>query len=210
MPVAHAGSITGHIHFGGLPPKLPPLNISSVPDCARHHLNGIADESVVIDAGGGLKNVVVYLKDMPPSDGSAREPAVLDQVNCQYVPHVAAVQVGQTLTIKSSDPMLHNVHAIDSNPSFNWAFNGVGRRNATFMSAGFFTMRCDVHPWMKAIVCVFDHPYFAVTDDAGRFTIANVPPSRYTLVARHERYGELEQQIEIPADGSSTVNFVYR
>ena len=65
----------------------------------------VREESVVVDDGGRLANVVVYLKDGPPvrrADGDA--PAVLDQVGCRYVPHVVALRTGQTLTVPVERP----------------------------------------------------------------------------------------------------------
>ena len=38
-----------------------------------------------------------------------------------------------------------------------------------------FLVKCDVHPWMSAYVGVFSHPFFAVTGDDGKFTIAGLP-----------------------------------
>ena len=53
---------------------------------------------------------------------------------------------------------------------------------------------------MNAWVAVFDHPLFSVTDGGGRFTIAGVPPGTYTLVAWHERFGKVEEQVTVPPD----------
>ena len=72
-------------------------------------------------------------------------------------------------------------------------------------------IKCDVHPWMKAYVSVFDHPYFSVTDDTGRYQIDNVPPGKYEVVAWHERdlkylvYSQT-QSVDI-GDGGTTLDF---
>ena len=208
--VAHAGVITGQVFFSGADPNLPPLDISSVPDCARHHPNGLPDETVVINPNGTLKNVVVYLKDGPRSGGATQPAPMLDQVDCQYVPHVIAAQVGRPLLIKSSDPFLHNVHIAESEPAINWAFIGSQQRQVIFQKSGCFTVRCDVHPWMKAMICVLDTGCFAVSDDRGHFAISNIPPGHYTLVAHHERFGDLSRSVEVPPDGSVNTEFKYQ
>ena len=46
--------------------------------------------------------------------------------------------------------------------------------------------QCSIHPWMHAYVWVFDHPYFAVTDENGEFEIKNVPAGGVRVVAWHE------------------------
>jgi len=208
--IEHAGEIFGRVLFAGKAPNLPPLDTSSVADCAKHHPGGIPDETVVLNSNGTLKNVFVYLKDAPAFDGATASPAILDQVNCQYVPHVVGVQVGQELLAKSSDPFLHNLHVADANPPLNWAFIGVQHRAAHFSSPGFLTVRCDVHPWMKAIVGVFANSYFAVTDNEGNFRISNVPLGHYTLMAWHERFGELSQSVTVAPDGKVQTDLTYR
>src|SRR5436305_13480827 len=85
-PAAHPGTITGHIVFSGKAPELARLNTSAVPTC--NHPGGLPDESVVLTDKGDLANVFVYLKEAPKSNGSSPQPPVLDQVECQYVPHV--------------------------------------------------------------------------------------------------------------------------
>lgn len=208
--IEHAGKVLGRVVFAGKAPNLPPLDTSSVADCAKHHLAGIPDESVVINPNGTLKNVFIYLEDAPAFDGAAAPPAILDQVNCQYIPHVVGVQVGQELLAKSSDPFLHNLHVADADPPLNWAFIGVQQRAAHFSSPGFLAVRCDVHPWMKAIVGVFANSYFAATDNKGNFRISNVPPGHYTLMAWHERFGELSQSVTVSPDGIVQTDFTYR
>jgi len=70
-------------------------------------------------------------------------------------------------------------------------------------------LACDVHRWMTAWVGVEPHPYFNVTNDAGVFTIANVPPGRHPIRAWHERYGWLTKTVEVKAGATSTIDFAY-
>ena len=63
-----------------------------------------------------------------------------------------------------------------------------------------FVIKCDVHPWMKSYVSVFDHPYFAVTDKNGNFKIDNVPPGEYEILAWQEKFktkGILTQKVTV-------------
>jgi hypothetical protein len=80
----------------------------------------------------------------------------------------------------------------------------------TFKAPEIFEIKCDVHPWMDAEIGVFDHPYFAVTDSDGTFTISNIPPGQYTLISRHERYGELTQSVTIADKRTTTATFKYQ
>ena len=164
----------------------------------------IFDESVVTDVWGNLQNVIVYLETPPRAAAAIPAPAVLDQRECRYVPHVLALRTGQTLRVTNSDPTLHNVHGMcDKNPAFNFAQVAAGiTRDLSFSQAERFAVRCDVHPWMRAYVQVFDHPWFAVTAKDGTFQIDNVPAGTYTLVAWHEKYGEVRTTVHA-ADGKT-------
>lgn len=152
------------------------------------------DEAVIVDKKGGLRNVVVFLKDakfagkLAPVDGAA-----LDQKGCRYTPHVQALTVGTPLSLLNNDAVLHNVHANDSGMTvFNIAMPIKGQKLPVPMrKPGLMKLQCDAgHTWMNGWLYVFDHPYFAVTDEAGAFTIKDVPPGEYTVELWHE-----------PADG---------
>jgi plastocyanin len=169
------------------------------------------DEAVVLNSNGTLRNVMIYLKDAPPGDGGG-PPVVLDQRDAHYIPHVICLQVGQPLIVRNSDAHFHNVSIGSAvNPPQNFPMADTGDHDPiTFKAPEFFKINCNVHPWMDAEVGVFDHPYFAVTGDDGSFTIGNLPPGQYTLVARHERYGDLTQAITVADRQTLEVTFRYR
>lgn len=173
----------------------------------------VKDEAVIVDSAGHLRNVVVYLEGPPPAPPAPDlPPVVLDQVNCQYVPHVLALRTGQTLRVTTRDPTLHNVHGLcTENPPFNFALTAPGQtRDLKFDRPEAFQIRCDVHPWMRAYVHVFDHGYYVVTGKDGAFEIKNVPAGSYTLVAWHEKYGSLHMQASAADDKISTADFTFQ
>lgn len=188
--------------------------MQTIPNQPCHACAGeLKDESVIVDNSGDLRNVVVYIESPPPAPPPANSaPLVLDQVNCQYVPHVLALRTGQTLRVTTSDPTLHNVHGLCSeNEPFNFALIAPGQtRDLKFDRPEAFQIRCDVHPWMRAYVHVFDHPYFAVTGKDGTFEIKGVPSGSYTLVAWHEKYGSLHMQVSAADDKISTADFTFQ
>jgi plastocyanin len=206
-PPPGAGTIQGQVIFAGQAPLR--QIVSGDYKTADGVLANVLDETVVVNPNGSLRNVLVYVKDAPPGDGGG-PPVIIDQKMFHYVPHVLALQVGQPLVIQNSDHHMHNIHLkCQINPEQNFAMMDVGQlAPIVFKAPEFFQIKCDVHPWMDAEVGVFDHPYFAVTGDDGGFVIKNVPPGSYTLVARHERYGELTQSVTV-AD-KQTVQAVFR
>jgi plastocyanin len=175
--------------------------------CGDHPVP-ITDQKVVVK-NNGLDNVVIYLKNAPPSTTTANlAPALLDQKQCVYVPHVLALRTGQSLMVINDENLLHNVHTLpEFNPSLNFGMTCGSSHNVVFNKAEIFTVKCDVHPWMSAWIAVFDHPWFAVTSNGGKFAISHVPAGPQTFVAWHERFGEIEQTVTITTDQAREIAF---
>jgi plastocyanin len=167
----------------------------------------------VVGPKGELADVIVSLQDMNGKSTGASAPAVvLDQKGCVYVPSIFAVQTGQKIIVKNSDPVLHNVHDVPGAGSENKEFNQAQIPNGpdltfTFTKPeNFLKFQCDVHKWMFAWASVFDHPYFAVSAKDGSFKIANVPPGKYKIQAAHRKAGTVTQEIDVK-DGEAKADF---
>jgi hypothetical protein len=197
---ALAGEISGTIRAEKAPRELPAVKIAKdATVCGKE----AARDMLVVGPGGALANVVVSVKGARP----ARPPAptagaAVDQVGCRYTPHVQAVTVGTQLAVLNNDAVLHNVHGTVEGGSspvtvFNVAmpFKG-GKSPQVLKRPGAIKLRCDAgHTWMSAYVHVFDHPFFAVTDEKGRFTIKDVPPGKYTVELWHEPIADKQAPI---------------
>ena len=108
-------SVTGKIVFTGTPPEVKEIDMSGVKECAAHHADPVPEETVVVGAGGALKNVVVYVSDGLPAGQTYTPPAeaaVLDQKGCMYEPHVLPVMVGQKLVVKNDETGQEEEHLI--------------------------------------------------------------------------------------------------
>ena len=189
----YAGTLTGSVKYNGKPmPKIPKTQIkmNADPICGASHKEPIYKQSLIVNNNATLKNVIVYLKNVNYKGDVPTTQAVLDQNGCMYSPHVQGMMAGQELLIKNSDATLHNIHSMPTvNKGFNFAMPKVVKKKSIKIAKPENAMyiKCDVHSWMKAYVSVFDHPYFAVTDDSGKYQIDNIPPGKYEVVAWHER-----------------------
>jgi plastocyanin len=210
---ADAATVLGLVKFEGGPPTLPNLAMGADPYCQSQHRTPVKSEEVVLGPGGELANVLVFVKNAPNAPRPTT-PAVIDQQGCQYRPHVSAVQVGQPIQIKNSDNTLHNIHALpEVNPQFNEGqpVQGmVSTKRFDRVEMKPFRIKCDVHGWMSSYMAVLPHPWHGVSQSNGTFTIANLPPGNYTLVAWHEKYGQQEQQVTVGAKEQKQVNFTFR
>ena len=150
--------------------------------------------------------------EKPPSHTTppARE-HVLNNQGCRFVPRVLAMMVGEKLILRNSDPKLHIVHSyLQQRTVFNASLPFKGHSleiTHKVRKPGLLQVSCDTHAWMRGYIYVFDHPFFAVTDDHGRFAIPNIPPRRYILSAWHEKAGVQNKEVTVSGDGDLTVNF---
>jgi plastocyanin len=213
--IACGTDIIGVITLKGTPPpekEITPLMEN--PDCAKMHATTPTTYFYVVGAKGELADVVVSLKGVTGKSTGASAPAAeLDQKGCLYTPTILAIQTGQKLVVKNSDPCVHNVHATPAGPG-NPETNqeqapGAADLTYTFTQPEMFLrFKCDVHPWMFAWVSVFDSPYFCVSDKDGKFVIKNVPPGKYTVEAAHRKLGTQTQDVEVK-DSDVNANFVF-
>lgn len=210
VDAATAGSVGGKIEFKGAAPKMNKIDMAADAVCAGLHTEPVRDQSVQVNANGTLKNVIVYVKKGHEGyafPAPAEEP-MIDQKGCQYWPHVLVMMPG-TLKIKSSDNTLHNVHAEPkANQAFNRAQPTPGTIDAKFSKPEIVPFKCDVHPWMRAYIGVFDGPA-AVTGDDGTYKIGPLPAGSYTLEAWHEKYGAQEMTVTVESGKSAEINFTF-
>ena len=210
-----AVTLKGHVKYDGKAPKPKRLRMDADPVCGSSHSGPVRSENFKMAKDGSMEDALVYLKNVKYSGGIPSEPAVLDQKGCIYVPHVFGMMAGQELLIKNSDATLHNIHSMPKvNKEFNFAMpKVVKKKKASFAKSepDPFYIKCDVHPWMKTWVLVSDHPYYAVTDKSGNFSIDNIPPGTYEVVCWQEKFGSkraLTSKVTI-GEGDTNKDFVF-
>ena len=206
-------SITGTVTYTGKVPTLKPLDMAADPGCAAKHSGPVPSDVLVLGPGSTMANVMVRVKSpvagtFPPP----AQPAVIDQKGCHYEPHVLGLRVGQTLQLRNSDGLLHNVHALPKvNTPFNMAMpaNRLTADTKFGKEEGMFLVKCDIHGWMTAYVGVFTNPFFAVTGVDGKFKIAGLPPGTYEVEAWHEKLGVRTASVTVAANQAAKTDFSF-
>jgi plastocyanin len=214
MDASNAGSITGKVAYTGPAPKLNRIKMDAEPSCAAKHSGPVMSQDVVVNPNGTLRYAIVYVKSGLPAGNypMPSAPAVIDQDGCEYRPHVLAVMTGQAIQIKNDDQTTHNIHPL---PTQNREWNKSQPPGAEPLSESFareeitIPVKCNVHPWMKAYIGVFKHPFFAVSGEDGTFTIQGVPPGEYTIEVWQEKLGVQEQKVTVGAKETKQVDFSY-
>jgi len=214
VDAATAGSISVTVTYSGDAPAAKPINMSGVPACAALHPEPVLDQSVRV-RGGKLADVVVYVQSGFGNRGFAAptQPVIIDQQGCLYHPQVSAVMVGQPLEFRNSDSEGHNVHG---RPQIAEAWNFLMSRQGATRDVLFskpeigIPVGCDIHPWMRAYVSVFDNPYFGVSGTDGTVSLKNLPPGDYVIGAWHATLGTLVKPVSLAPSAAATIDIAYR
>jgi hypothetical protein len=175
----------------------------------------ILDEALLINPKNkGIKNVYVWLMDDEknplPKAANDKFPNVvdLDQPACMFFPRALAIREGQTLVVKNTAPVQHNIRWIGdgvNNQGGNVTIKPGGKAEVKDLKAQRLPLllECNIHGWMKGRLAVFNHPYYAITDADGNFEIKNAPVGNFNIMIYHEdqgyRVGKMGEQIAIKA-----------
>lgn len=203
------GTIKGQIVWGGGDiPERKPINVDKDVDHCKSKGDLLSEDWVVNKKNKGVRWTFVWLDVNPPAKDQPKDKlpihpdlqkiqqsdVTMDQPVCMFEPHCLGLREGQNLKVKNSAPIPHSVSWTGTptkNPGGNVVVPAGGQFVIKDLKADRFPLQisCTIHPWMKARVGVFDHPYFAVTDADGNFEIKNAPAGNYRLKVYHESIG---------------------
>lgn len=218
------GTIKGKVIMSK-PPEPRAANVTADREFCSKDGPVVYEDILVNKKNKGVQNVVVWLrpdsdnrrdpfpKDKIHPDLATHKPVnqVIDQPCCQFIPRVIAAREGDTLEVKNSAKVNHNINYTSDIETFNINIPpGKSHKAQQPLKAQNtpIPFKCDVHPWMGGRVRVFDHPYFAITDEDGNFEIKNAPAGNWRLVVWHEngfhkgREGLLGMPVTVKADGT--------
>lgn len=210
VAVTNGGTLAGTVKLEG--PKPAPETFDVTKDTQVCGTSKTKPDLVVAD-DGGIANVVIVVK---AAKGKALEvpatPVTFDQKGCEYHPHVLAFPAGSTIEVLNPDGVLHNVHAVGkTNPEKNVAMPKFKKKIEWKIDQPEWpiAVKCDAHPWMHAYWISMEHPYYAVTDASGAFSIGDLPAGEYEVEVWHETLGKKTEKVTIPAGGTATVAWTF-
>ncbi len=214
VPVTNGGTVAGKVTFKGAAPapKLLPITKDNA-------VCGTGNREIVEIAvkGGSLASAVVYVAKIDKGKAwGETEKAVLDQKGCRFTPAAFVVKKDTELTIRNSDPVLHNIHTYEIIGNVRRTMFNVGQPDKGDMKqpvkmrrSNAIKVECDAHDFMHAWAFAADNPYVAVTKEDGSFTIDNLPPGDYELKAWHPVLGEKSATVSVKSGAGSGASFEF-
>jgi len=208
ITMSDGGTVKGKVVYTATPPT--PRKIVHTKD---HEVCGsgmrdvdqiaIASDKVVLDA-------VVYLKKVERGKAwpAPNTTVVVRNHACEFTPQVQVVPVGVPVELVNGDPVFHNMQAFrEKTGLFNLGLIKNSKKVwQGFDQPGIVRLECSAHGRMRGWLYVTDSPYYAITPKDGTFTMNDVPPGQYTLVAWHSFSGAVETPVTVTAKNTVTLN----
>lgn len=240
IAVTDGGTITGKVTISGGKPIPKGFNLITFPDpvyCGRISTGTgwRLLEDIRSAPDGGLKDVVVFIKDIERGKPFTFSPTTVEAKDCRFMPFMAVVRNEAEVVVVNMDPVMHDIQAYETsqlgprvlfntplpmNPhhpklgvdaEYHKHIPGEPMKEVIHMTKGrrIFVMQCGFHAYMESWGLAADNPYYAVTGEGGTFSIPDIPPGEYTLTAWHPSIGKMsEQKVTVAGQQRAQANFV--
>jgi plastocyanin len=154
-------------------------------------------------------HVVVYLEgEQRSASATIAATAEMEQQNRRFSPDLVVIPAGESVSFPNFDPIFHNVFSLSKAKSFDLGNYSKGQtRMVTFPKAGIVAVYCHLHPNMAGTIVVTPNQWGVRVDAGGQYTLSDVPPGKYTVVAWHKTGGTFRKTIEVAAGRDSVADF---
>ena len=197
MQAEAAGVVRGTVEIQQAPPRRR----------AQRYLTGRAQAARAVQE----LVAVVYLRGAPRVTGAPASSETITQQDTAFVPGVLVVPPGVTVDFANEDPFFHNVFSYSEAKRFDLGRYPSGQSKAViFEESGIVKVYCEVHDFMRAVVLVLDSPYHSPVSEDGSFTIRDVPPGTYEVVAWHTDLDEQVIPVTVIGGETATVEVTLR
>jgi carboxypeptidase family protein len=187
-----------------------------------------------VGEGGVFRQVVVYIESISRGKPFAEaKPPRIEAKDCRFLPSVNLVRDDHEVVVVNMDPAMHDVQAYETShlgprvlfnvplpisrrypheaglsAHFSRHYEGQPITQRVHMTKGrrVFVMQCGFHAYMESWALVEDHPYYAITDEQGRFSLTDIPPGAYRVVVWHPYLHEaVSREVTIQSKASTSL-----
>lgn len=175
---------------------------------------------------GEFRRVIVFLEAIEQGKPFGEyTPPRIEAVDCLFRPFMNVVRDRHDVVVVNMDPAMHDIQAYETShlgprvlfnvplpiskrfsseaalsANVTKHYEGMPITQTVKMTKGrrIFTMQCGFHAYMESWALVADHPYYTITDDEGRFHLADIPPGTYKVKVWHPyTRDDIEQTVTI-------------
>lgn len=164
---------------------------------------------VTVDGDPVFETVITAVGATKKKSVPSTSPRKMDQRNREFVSHILAAHVGESVVFPNTDNIQHHIYSFSPANSFEiQLYKDIAPKPIIFDKAGIVVLGCNIHDWMVGYVYVTDAPYFAQTNENGEWSL-NLPADDYTLTLWHPNLDTpnnvLVQQIKLTAEKSAPI-----
>lgn len=210
---AWGADAVGKVTFNGAVPA--PFEMALDKTCGKmRNATKIQIHEYAVGASNALADVVIYLKG-GPAGAQKTTPVVMEQKNCQYSPFISVAQANQPVAVRNSDGLMHEVRFRPTGAGNKGTGGFVQYAKAADFKftlptpEPFIEFTSSYQPWVRAYLYIVNTPYYTISDTNGNYTIPNLPPGNYTLVAHHLKAGTMEKAFVVAAGKNATNNIAF-
>ena len=156
------------------------------------------------------EEVVVYLEGVPGNYTPGDQHIELDQKFLQFTHRVLPILKGTTVDFTNHDPVYHNVFSSSKLNKFVLGKKRRGEKSSVRISCSEVPVKvyCEIHSDMKSNILVLDNPFFTTVGPGQKFKLEGIPPGTYKLVAWHDYWAPVEEEVTIQKGTATMVNVV--
>lgn len=172
-------------------------------DASALMLNG----KVTNDGEPVLEAVITAVGTIKSKPVLATSPRKMDQKNREFVSHILAIHIGESVLFPNSDNIKHHIYSFSPANAFEiQLYKDISPKPIVFDKTGIVVLGCNIHDWMVGYIYVSDEPYITQTNEKGEWSL-NLPADDYTLTLWHPNLDAPNnvqvQQVKITAEKSA-------
>ena len=222
VTVDNGGTLNGQVTLAGPIPKARSFHLVNAPNiefCSRisdgkgHRL--LFDFTV--SQNRGLKDTVIALTNVKKGKPFPKKMQIFHIDRCRANNYVIGIKNSENILIENTDPVQHEiatyeVRNIYSDQTSNRPVipkSSQVRSAFVRQDAEEFTIKCNLHPFLQTHGYLVKNPYYAVTDSNGSFSIKDIPPGTYEVVAWHTYIPEKKGTVIIKTASETKFDFEF-
>jgi len=221
--VNDGGSLSGRVTLTGPVPRARSFHLIHAPNiefCAR-----ISDgkghrilRDFTVSENSGLKDTVIAILGVKKGKPFATKMQVFNIDRCHSDQYVIGVRNGENILLENKDPIRHEIATYEINSASyvdQISNKAVVKRSSQVRSAFVshkteeFLLKCNLHPFLQTRGFMVENPYYAISDAEGNFSLNDVPPGTYEVLAWHPFIPTQKGAVTITEGKASQIDFVF-